>query len=179
MRFVPEKQKDLEKLKELLDNFHVSYQVVERLVVEAITLCAFHMPAMNLERLQESFAAITTMQLAFGDKENDVDMIQVLGMQIIDLLEKESSDIATIQGQAEACRVRFQMVRELLEKRRGELELHLEQLTVLFENMEALEVWFIAMFETIQNLEPISTEPEKIKEQLAEAESFYDRVQVL
>ena len=99
MRFIPEKQKDLEKLKELLDNFHVCFQDVERLVVEAITLCAFYMPAMNVERLQESLAAITTMQLSFGDKENDIDMIQVLGIQIMDLLEKESTDIAAIQGQ--------------------------------------------------------------------------------
>ena len=147
--------------------------------MEAITLCSFYMPAMNVERLKESLAAITTMQLAFGDKENDIDVIHVLGMQIIDLLEKESTDIATVQGQVEACRVRFQMVRELLERKRGELERHLEQLTVLFENMESLEVWFIAMFETLQNLQPISTELERLKEQLAEAESLYDSVQVV
>ena len=70
------------------------------------------------------------------------------------------------------------MVRELLEKKRSELERHLERLTVLLENMEELEVWFMAMTDTIQNLEPISTEPEKIKEQLLEAESLYDNVQV-
>ena len=45
------------------------------------------------------------------------------------------------------------------------------------ENNHELEAWFQTVNEVMERLEPISTEPEKLKEQLAETEKVQDEIQ--
>lgn len=45
------------------------------------------------------------------------------------------------------------------------------------ENIHELQVWFQTISEGIEKLEPISTEPGKLKQQLAETEKLQDEIQ--
>lgn len=172
-----QKEENLEKVKELLDTFHERLHSVEELVVKAVILCASVTPIMNPDGVRGELNLINDMLAALDDKEDELDLAQGLGLEVLERLGVDSPDGPLIRQQIQTLYTRFRVVRVHLEKRMSQLEKHAEHLTPFIRNTDELVVWFVSITEKMGNWEPISTEPAKIKEQLKEAEEMQDSVQ--
>lgn len=172
-----EKANNLEKIKELLENFNYRVHAVEELVVQGVVVCAYKTSLMDADRIAEELALIQDILDAFADQEEELEMIQSVGMDLLDFLEDDAPDAAIIRNQVDTLYTRFHVTRDHLQKRRVQLEKHNQHLVPFRENVQELENWFETFSFTVEELEPISTEPGKLKKQLAEAEALQDEIQ--
>lgn len=172
-----EKANNLEKIKELLENFNYRVHAVEELVVQGVVVCAYKTSLMDADRIAEELALIQDIMDTFADQEEELEMIQSVGMDLLDFLEDDAPDAAIIRNQVDTLYTRFHVTRDHLQKRRAQLEKHNQHLVPFRENVQELENWFETFSFTVEELEPISTEPGKLKKQLAEAEALQDEIQ--
>lgn len=172
-----EKANNLEKIKQLLDNFNYRVHAVEELVVQGVILCAYKTSMMDADRIAEELSLIQDILDAFTDQEEELEMIQSVGMELLDILEDDSPDAAIIRNQIDTLYTRFRVTRDHLQKRRAQLEKHNQHLVPFRENIQELQNWFETFSDVVEKLEPISTEPKKLKQQLAEAEDLQNEIQ--
>ena len=172
-----EKEANLEKVKELLASYHGCLRGVEELVVKAVVLCARITPLMDPDGVHSEVDLIDEMLAALADKEDELGVAQDLAYELCQRLGENSPEAPLIAQQVKVLGKRFRVVRARLQKRKPPLEKHEEHLRPFVKNNADLTDWFGAMNEQIDNWEPISTEPEKLKEQLKEVEEMQDKVQ--
>lgn len=172
-----EKANNLERIKQLLDNFNYRVHAVEELVVQGVIVCAYKTSLMDADRIAEELVLIQDILDAFTDQEEELEMIQSVGMDLLDTLEDDSPDAVIIRNQVDTLYTRFRVTRDHLQKRRAQLEKHSQHLVPFRENIQELKTWFETFGDVVEKLEPISTEPKKLKQQLAEAEELQNEVQ--
>lgn len=172
-----EKANKLEKIKQLLENFNFRRHAVEELVVQGVVVSAYKTPLMDADKIAEELALIQELLDAFADQEEELVVVQSVGMELLDLLEDDAPDAAIIRNQVDALYTRFHVTRDHLQRRRAQLDKHNQHLVPFRENIEQLENWFETFSATVEDLEPVSTEPEKLKKQLAEAEELQREIQ--
>lgn len=172
-----EKANNLDKIKQLLDNFNYRVHAVEELVVQGVILCARTTSMMDADGIIEELSLIQDILDAFTDQEEELEMIQSVGMDLLDILEDDSPDAVNIRNQVDTLYTRYRVTRDHLQKRRAQLEKHNQHLMPFRENIQELKNWFETFSDVIDKLEPISTDPKKLKQQLAEVEELQNEVQ--
>lgn len=172
-----EKANNLERIKELLENFNFRVHAVEELVVQGVVVFAYKTSLMDADGIAERLVLIQDILDAFTDQEEELEMIQSVGMDLLDTLEDDSPDAVIIRNQVDTLYTRFRVTRDHLQKRRAQLEKHSQHLVPFRENIQELKNWFETFGDVVEKLEPISTEPNKLKQQLAEAEELQNEVQ--
>ena len=174
---VKEKAENLEKMKQLLDNFHHRVFALEELVVQGVVICAYKPSMIDADKVSQELALVNEILDALSDQEEEVDLIQAIGMEILDRLGSDSPDSVIIRNQVDSVFTRFRVTRQHLEKRKLQLEKHNRHLVPFRANVQELYVWFGIIDDTVEILDPVSTEPSAIKKQLAETEQLQSQIQ--
>ncbi|EDO28219.1 predicted protein, partial [Nematostella vectensis] len=175
---LPAKNKQIEKMKELLANYQENLISIEELIVEGVVLCAFSTPLMDMEKLSEELELITAILVTFSEQEPVLEEIVDVAQQLIALLDRTSPDVTVIERRVEKMFARFSGVRGRLDNRKNQLGKHLEHLRRFQECNEELQTWFTAIIPVMESLAPVSTEPDNVRVQLLEVEELIDATQL-
>lgn len=165
------------KIKELWATYQQNVLAVESLTVEGLVLCAYDTPALDLDRLKEELMLVDELLSTITAQAPVLNEVDENAKQLIDLLDKDSSDAVIIEERVANMFVRFEAVQTELETRKNKLESHLDHLVRFCQCDNDLNKWFVAMEKVIQHLDPISTEPQIVKKQLVDVEELLDSVQ--
>lgn len=165
------------KIKDLWTTYQQYIVAVEVLVVEGMVLCAYDTPALDLTRLKEELQLIDELLSNITTQAPMLNEVEDIAQKVIGLLDKDSSDIVIIKERVANMFVRFEGVQSALEARKSKLESHLDYLVQFSQCEDDLNNWFVAMAKVIEQLDPISTEPETVRKQLVDVEELLDSVQ--
>ncbi|XP_015773289.1 PREDICTED: microtubule-actin cross-linking factor 1-like [Acropora digitifera] len=123
-----EKASNLEKIKQLLEDFTERVHALEELVVQGMILCAYRTPFMDAEKISGELEMITEILDAFTDRGEELDLIESVAMNLVDKLEVDAPDSAIIRNQVETLNTRFRGIMIRLEKRQAQLDRHQQHL---------------------------------------------------
>lgn len=172
-----DKKRKHSRIKELWASYQQNIVAVELLIVQGLVLCSHVTPAFDLDRLTEELKLIKELLSNINTQAPLLNDVEDNAQQLLELLEKDSADVVIIEERVSNMFLRFEAVQNELETRKNKLESHLEHLVRFCKCDNDLNKWFVAMAKVIEHLDPISTEPEVVRKQLADVEELLDSVQ--
>ena len=164
-------EKQLLNTAEAAEQFEESLQPVDDLYNKVEKLLASQEPiGIDKTKGKDAIADVEKFLLALKDNEPKLDEAKEAGQNLLSQLDDKSPDHARVKQELLAVDQKNKNLVDELVKRKAKLEKDLEQADKFHDALQALEDWIPSAQEQVAAQEPVSSDPETVKNQLQQAE---------
>ncbi|KAJ7387741.1 hypothetical protein OS493_001084 [Desmophyllum pertusum] len=159
---VPNLEDNLTTLKEALEQYNKALAPVEEL----------------LERTEKSLASRepTGINVRQRAREPDVNDLMEAGDKLTSAMDPKSAEAPRVKQEVEAVYKRYNDLLESLDNEKDQLEKETEKALKFQDALRNLEEWLPRVEDAVAAQEPISSDPEVVKQQLQQAEALRDEL---
>lgn len=170
------KKDEAEQVKEALDKYHSALQPVQEAFTQAETLLSESEPlGTNVDKIREELEQVKDLRSTLDDRKPDIKEMSQSG-NILLSGEGQSPLSTEIKDKLDSTNQKAKDTPEKLLEREKALEKALKDASDFNTVLEDIEKWLPAEQEVVESLEPVSTEPEKIKEQIKDTDKIQEEV---
>lgn len=162
---------NLVTLKEALEQYNKALTPVEELLESTEKTLASREPTgINVEKGKEQLKTIEDLLSALIAHEPDVNDLTDAGDKLASSMDPKSAEVPHVKQEVEGVSKRYHDLLESLRNEKGELEKETEKALKFQDALRKLEEWLPSVEDAVAAQEPISSDPEVVKQQLQQAE---------
>ena len=174
---VLEKKAKVEEAKEAIEKYKSALQPVQEAFTQAEDALASHEPAgTNADKLRQELEQIKALVSTLDERKGDIKQLNQSGQQLLQQAEDDAPSALSVKEQLVNTNSKSKDLPARLSDRQKELEKTLEATLEFNSSLEEIEQWLPGTVETVDVLEPVSSEPEKLKEQIRETDGLLEEV---
>ena len=174
---VLEKKAKVEEAKEAIEKYQSALQPVQEAFTQAEDALASHEPAgTDADKLRQELEQIKALVSTLDERKGDIKQLNQSGQQLLQQAEDDSPSALSVKEQLVNANSKSKDLPARLSDRQKELEKTLEATLQFNSSLEEIEQWLPETVETVDVLEPVSSEPEKLKEQIRETDGLLEEV---
>ena len=174
---VLEKKIKVEEAKEAFEKYQSALQPVQEAFTQAEDALASHKPAgTDADKIQQELEQIKALVSTLDERKGDIKQLNQSGQKLLQQAEDDAPSTLSVKEQLVSTNGKFKDLPTRLSDRQKELEKALEDTLQFNSSLAEIEQWLPETVETVEALEPVSSEPENLKEQIRETEALHDGV---
>jgi len=174
---VLEKKAKVEEAKEAIEKYQSALQPVQEAFTQAEDALASHEPAgTDADKLRQELEQIKALVSTLDERKGDIKQLNQSGQQLLQQAEDDAPSALSVKEQLVNTNNKSKDLPARLSDRQKELEKTLEATLKFNSSLEEIEQWLPETVETVDVLEPVSSEPEKLKEQIRETDGLLEEV---
>ena len=168
---VPRLKDNLTNLKEALEQYNKALTPVEELLERTEKSLTSREPTgINVDKGKDQLKAVEDLLSSLRAHEPGVNDFREAGDQLTTALDPKSSEVPRVKHEVEAVCKRYNDLLESLNNEKEQLEKETEKALKFQDALRNLEEWLPKVEEAVVAQEPISSDPEVVKQQLQQAE---------
>lgn len=168
---VPRLEENLTTLKEALEQYNKALEPVEELLERTEKSLASREPTgINVDKGKEQLKAVEDLLSSLRAREPDVNDLMEAGDKLTSAMDPKSAEVPRVKQEVEAVYKRYNDLLESLNNEKDQLEKETEKALKFQDALRNLEEWLPRVEDAVAAQEPISSDPEVVKQQLQQAE---------
>lgn len=168
---VPRLEDNLTALKDALEKYNNNLTPVEELLQRTEKALASRDPTgINVDKGKEQLKAVEDLLSSLRAAEPDVNDLKEAGDKLTSAMDPKSADVPRVNQEVDAVSRRYNDLLENLNNEKDQLEKETEKALKFQDALHNLEEWLPRIEEAAAAQEPISSDPEVVKQQLQQAE---------
>ena len=168
---VPRIEDNLTKLKETLIQYNQALTPVEELLERTEkSIASRESTGIDVDKGKDQLKAVEDLLSALRAHEPDVNDLNEAGDKLTSAMDPKSSEVPRVNHEVEAVSRRYKDLLESLSNEKEQLEKETEKALKFQDALRNLEEWLPRVEEAVGAQEPISSDPELVKQQLQQAE---------
>lgn len=172
-----EKKAKVEEAKEAIEKYQSALQPVQEAFTQAEYALASHEPAgTDADKLRQELEEIKALVSTLDERKGDIKQLNQSGQHLLQQAEDDAPSTLSVKEQLVNTNSKSKDLPARLSDRQNELEKTLEATLTFNSLLEEIEEWLPETVETVDALEPLSSEPEKLKEQIRETDGLHEEV---
>lgn len=174
---VLDKKAKVEEAKEAIEKYQSALRPVQEAFTQAEYALASSEPAgTDADKLRVELEQIKALVSTLDERKGDIKQLNQSGQQLLQQAEDDAPSSLSVKEQLNNTNNKSKDLPIRLSDRQKELEKALEN-TVKFNSLlEEIEQWVPETVEAVDALEPVSSEPEKLQEQIRETDKLQEEV---
>ena len=174
---VLKKQATLQDARNAFDKYQSALQPVQEAFTQAEYALVSSEPAgTDADKLKDELEQIKALVSTLDDRKGDIRQLNQSGQQLLQHAEDDAPSTMSVKEQLINTNNKYKDLPLRLHDRQKELEKALEG-TVKFNSLlEEIERWVPETVQTVDALEPVSSEQEKLQEQIRETDQLEEEV---
>ena len=174
-----EKQAKLQEAKEAFIKYQSALQPVQEAFTQAEDALVTHEPAgTDVDKLRKELEQIKALVSTLDERKGDIKQINRSGQQLLHQAEDDAPSTFKVKEQLDNVNSKAKDMPQRLTDRQNELEKILENTLKFNSILEEIERWLPEAVETFDALEPVSSESEKLQEQIRETGKLEEEVKL-
>lgn len=174
---VLEKQAKVQEAKEAIEKYKSALQPVQEAFTQAEYALACHEPAgTDADKLRIELEEIKALLSTLEDRKGDIKQLNQSGQQLLQQAEDDAPSTLSVKEQLLNTNNKSKDLTIRLSDRQNELEKALEDTLKFNTSVAEIEHWLPETIEAVDTLEPVSTEPDKLQEQIRETDKLQEEV---
>lgn len=174
---VLEKKAKVEEAKEAFEKYQSALQPVQEAFTQAEDALASHEPAgTDADKIRQELEQIKALVSTMDERKGDIKQLNQSGQQLLQQAEDDAPSTLSVKEQLVSTNSKSKDLPARLGDRQRELEKALEDTLKFNSSLAEIERWLPETVETVDALEPVSSEPEKLKEQIRETDGLHEEV---
>lgn len=168
---VPRLEDNLTALKDALEKYNNNLTPVEELLERTEKALASREPTgINVDKGKDQLRAVEDLLSSLRAAEPDVNDLKESGDKLTSAMDPKSADVPRVNQEVDAVSRRCNDLLENLNNEKDQLEKETEKALKFQDALHNLEEWLPRIEEAAASQEPISSDPEVVKQQLQQAE---------
>ena len=168
---VPRLRDNLTALKDALEKYNKNLTPVEELLERTEkALASRESTGINVDKGKDQLKAVEDLLSSLRAAEPDVNDLKEAGDKLTSAMDPKSAEVPRVNQEVEAVTRRYNQLLENLNNEKDQLEKESEKALKFQDALHNLEEWLPRMEEAVAAQEPISSDPEVVKQQLQQAE---------
>ena len=168
---VPRLQDNLTALKDALEKYSKTLTPVEELLERTEKALASREPTgINVDKGKDQLKAVEDLLSSLGAAEPDVNDLKEAGDKLASAMDPKSAEVPRVKHEVDAVSRRYNDLLESLNNENDQLERETEKALKFQDALHNLDEWLPRVEEAVAAQEPISSDPEVVKQQLQQAE---------
>lgn len=168
---VPRLEDNLTALKDALEKYNNNLTPVEELLERTEKALASREPTgINVDKGKDQLRAVEDLLSSLRAAEPDVNNLKESGDKLTSAMDPKSADVPRVNQEVDAVSRRYNDLLENLNNEKDQLEKETEKALKFQDALHNLEEWLPRIEEAAASQEPISSDPEVVKQQLQQAE---------
>ena len=168
---VPRLEDNLTALKDALEKYNNNLTPVEELLERTEKALASREPTgINVDKGKDQLRAVEDLLSSLRAAEPDVNDLKESGDKLTSAMDPKSADVPRVNQEVDAVSRRYNDLLENLNNEKDQLEKETEKALKFQDALHNLEEWLPRIEEAAASQEPISSDPEVVKQQLQQAE---------
>ena len=164
-------EKKLEDVKDAAEQFNNAVKPVDELFDEVDKLLESHEPTgINVAKGKDELSKVVDLLKALKENEPEVNEVNNAGQKLLSEVGEKSPAATHVKQEMQAVNQRYQDLLDALTNRKANLENDLVQANKFHDALHDLEERLPEVQEAVSAQEPISSDPEVVKQQLQQAE---------
>ena len=174
---VLDKKAKVQEAKEAIEKYQSALRPVQEAFTQAEYALASNEPAgTDADKLRVELEQIKALVSTLDERKGDIKQLNQSGQQLLQQAEDDAPSSLSVKEQLNNTNNKSKDLPIRLSDRQKELEKALEN-TVKFNSLlEEIEQWVPETVEAVDALEPVSSEPEKLQEQIRETDKLQEEV---
>lgn len=174
---VLEKQGKVQESKEAIEKYQSAFRPVQEAFTQAEDALASHEPAgTDADKLRMELEQIKALVSTLDERKGDIKQLNQSGQQLLQQAEEDAPSTLSVKEQLVNTNNKSKDLPSRLSDRQKELEKMLESTLKFNSLIEEIEQWVPETVEAVDALEPVSSEPEKLQEQIRETDRLQEEV---
>lgn len=162
---------NLVTLKEALEHYNKTLIPVEELLESTEKSLASREPTgINVDKGKAQLKTVEDLLSALKAHEPDVNDVMTAGDKLTSAMDPKSAEVPRVKQEVEAVSKRYHDLLDSLNNEKEQLEKETERALKFQDALRNLEEWLPRVEEAVAAQEPISSDPEVVKQQLQQAE---------
>lgn len=168
---VPRLEDNLSALKDALEKYNKTLTPTEELLERTEKALASREPTgINVDKGKGQLKAVEDLLSSLRAAEPDVNDLKEAGDKLTSAMDPKSADVPRVNQEVDAVTRRYNDLLENLNNEKDQLEKETEKALKFQDALHNLEEWLPRVEEAVAAQEPISSDPEVVKQQLQQAE---------
>ena len=164
-------EENLVALKEALEDYNKSVNPVEELIDSAEKVLTSREPTgISVDKGKAQLNKIEDLLSTLSAHEADLNNLVNAGEKLTSALDPKSSEVPRVKQELDSVLKRYHELLENLNKEKDQLEKETTKALKFQDALHSLEEWLPSVEEAVAAQEPISSDPEVVKNQLERAE---------
>lgn len=164
-------EENLVALKEALEDYNKSVNPVEELIDSAEKVLTSREPTgISVDKGKAQLNKIEDLLSTLSAHEADLNNLVNAGEKLTSALDPKSSEVPRVKKELDSVLKRYPELLENLNKEKDQLEKETTKALKFQDALHSLEEWLPSVEEAVAAQEPISSDPEVVKNQLERAE---------
>lgn len=164
-------EENLVALKEALEDYNKSVNPVEELIDSAEKVLTSREPTgISVDKGKAQLNKIEDLLSMLSAHEADLNNLVNAGEKLTSALDPKSSEVPRVKKELDSVLKRYHELLENLNKEKDQLEKETTKALKFQDALHSLEEWLPSVEEAVAAQEPISSDPEVVKNQLERAE---------
>ena len=168
---VPRLKDNLTALKDALEKYNKTLTPVEELLERTEkALASRESTGINVDKGKGQLKAVEDLLSSLRAAEPDIKDLKEAGDKLTSAMDPKSAEVPRVNQEVEAVARRYNQLLENLSNEKDQLEKETEKALKFQDAVHNLEEWLPRVEEAMAAQEPISSDPEVVKQQLQQAE---------
>lgn len=168
---VPRLKDNLTALKDALEKYNKTLTPVEELLERTEkALASRESTGIIVEKGKDQLKAVEDLLSSLGAAEPDVNDLKEAADKLTSAMDPKSPEVPRVNQEVDAMTRRYNQLLENLNNEKDQLEKETEKALKFQDALHNLEEWLPSVEEAVAAQEPISSDPEVVKQQLQQAE---------
>ena len=168
---VPRLKDNLTALKDALEKYNKTLTPVEELLERTEkALASRESTGINVDKGKDQLKAVEDLLSSLSAAEPDINDLKEAGDKLTSAMDPKSAEVPRVNQEVEAVARRYNQLLENLSNEKDQLEKETEKALKFQDAVHNLEEWLPRVEEAVAAQEPISSDPEVVKQQLQQAE---------
>ena len=174
---VTKKKGVAEKAKEAVDKYQSALQPVQEAFTQAEDLLASHEPTgTDADKIQDELELVKALVSTIEERKMDIKQLNHSGQELLQEAEEHAPSTIDVKNQLTNTNKKSKDIPTKLKERQRELEKALLDATQFNTTLEKINDWLPETVEIVNALEPVSNDPDKIKEQIKETDQLQEEL---
>ena len=171
------KQGKVLEAKDAIEKYQSALQPVQEAFTQAEYALVSHEPAgTDADKLKAELEQIKALVSTLDDRKGDVKQLNQSGQQLLQQAEDDSPSTLSVKEQLISTNNKSKDLPIKLGDRQKKLEKALEGTMKFNSLLDEIERWVPETVQTVDALQPVSAEPEKLQEQIHETDNLHEEV---
>ena len=168
---VPRLKDNLTALKDALEKYNKTLTPVEELLERTEkALASRESSGINVDKGKGQLKVVENLLSSLRAAEPDINDLKEAGDKLTSAMDPKSAEVPRVNQEVEAVARRYNQLLENLSNEKDQLEKETEKALKFQDAVHNLEEWLPRVEEAVAAQEPISSDPEVVKQQLQQAE---------
>lgn len=174
---VLEKQAKVQQAKEAIEKYQSALRPVQEAFTQAEDALASYEPAgTDADKLRVELEQVKALVSTLDERKGDIKQLNQSGQQLLQQSEDDAPSALSVKEQLVNTNNKSKDLPNRLSDRQKELEKALESTLKFNSLLEEIDRWVPETVEVVDALEPVSSEPEKLQEQIGETDKLLEEV---